>query len=44
MTTTFTMRMIKSDSVVTGPDIVPMKFKSRREASDWCAKHRPGSP
>ena len=38
------MRMIKGDFVVTGPDVEPMKFKSRREAKDWCAKHRPGSP
>lgn len=22
----------------------PMRFKSRREARDWCAKHHPGSP
>ena len=38
------MRMIKGDFVVTGPDIEPMKFKSRREARDWCAKQHPGSP
>jgi hypothetical protein len=30
--TTLTMRMIKGDFVVTGPDVEPMKFKSRREA------------
>ena len=42
--TTLAMRMIKGDFVVTGPDVEPMKFKSRREAKDWCAKHRPGSP
>jgi hypothetical protein len=42
--TTLTMRMIKGDFVVTGPDIEPMKFKSRREARDWCAKQHPGSP
>ena len=38
------MRMIKGDFVVTGPDIDPMRFKSRREARNWCAKHHPGSP
>jgi hypothetical protein len=42
--TTLTMRMIKGDFVVTGPDVEPVKFKSRREARDWCAKHHPGSP
>jgi hypothetical protein len=42
--TTLTMRMIKGDFVFTGPDVEPMKFKSRREARDWCAKQHPGSP
>ena len=42
--TTLTMRMIKGDFVVTGPDIEPMKYKSRREARDCCAKQHPGSP
>jgi hypothetical protein len=43
--TTLTMRMInKGDFVVTGPDVEPMKFKSRREARDWCMTHHPGSP
>ena len=42
--TTLTMRMIKGDFVVTGPDVAPMKFKSRREARDWCKTHHPGSP
>ena len=36
--TTLTMR------VVTGPDIPPMRFKSRPEARDWCKTHYPGSP
>ena len=27
----------------TSFDIQPMKFKSRREAKDWCASHYPGS-
>jgi hypothetical protein len=42
--TTLTMRMIKGDFVVTGPDVEPMKFKSRPEARDWCKTHHPGSP
>ena len=32
--TVLTMRLIKSDFIVTGPDIEPMKFKSRSEARD----------
>ena len=39
-----TLRRIKHDFIVTGPDIAPAKFKSRREAKDWCASHYPGSP
>ena len=27
--TTLTMRMVKGDFIVTGPDIEPMKFKTR---------------
>jgi hypothetical protein len=42
--TTLTLRYIKGDFLVTGPDIEPMKFKSRREAKDWCQAHHPGSP
>ena len=34
--TTLTMRLVKGDFIVTGPDIAPMKFKSRPEARDWC--------
>ena len=31
---------VKSNPVrVTGPDIEPVKSKSRREAKDWCAEH-----
>ena len=41
--TTLTMRRIK-DFIVTSPDIEPAKFKSRRDAKDWCAQHYPGSP
>jgi hypothetical protein len=42
--TTFTMRYSLGHFIVTGPDIEPRKFKSRREAKDWCAEHHPGSP
>ena len=41
---TITLRRIKDDFIVTGPDIAPAKFKSGREAKDWCASHYPGSP
>ena len=42
--TTLTMRRIKDDFIVTGPDIEPAKFKSRRDAKDSCAQHYPGLP
>jgi hypothetical protein len=42
--TTPTMRVVRGDFIITGPDIEPMKFKSRREAKDWCKAHHPGSP
>ena len=32
--TTLTLRLIKDDFIVTGPDIAPAKFKSQREAKD----------
>jgi hypothetical protein len=35
--TTLTMRFMKGDFIITG--IAPMKFKSRREAKQWCANH-----
>ena len=41
--TTLTLRYIKGDFVVTGPDIEPLRFKTRREAKDWCRTHYPGS-
>jgi hypothetical protein len=37
--TTLTLRFINGHFVVTGPDIEPMTFKSRREAKDWCRWH-----
>ena len=30
--TPLTMRVVKGDFIVTGPDIAPMKFKTRPEA------------
>jgi hypothetical protein len=42
--TTLTLRMVKDNFVVTGPDIEPMRFVTRREAKDWCLTHHPGSP
>ena len=42
--TILTLRMIKGGFVVTGPDIEPVKFKSRREARNGCAKQHLGSP
>ena len=42
--TTLTLRYIKGDFVVTGPDIEPVRFKTRREAKDWCEAHYPGLP
>jgi hypothetical protein len=40
--TTLTKRMIKGYFVVSGPDIEPMRFKSRPEARDWCKANHPG--
>lgn len=42
--TTLTLRRMNDDFVVTGPDIAPANFTSRREAKDWCVTHYPGSP
>ena len=42
--TVLTMRYLRGHFVVTGPDIEPQKFKSRRGAKDWCAEHHQGSP
>jgi hypothetical protein len=42
--TTLTMRLVRGDFIVTGPDIEPMKFKTRRERMEWCMAHHPGSP
>ena len=37
--TTLILRRINDHFVLTGPDIEPMKFKSRLEAKDWCRWH-----
>jgi hypothetical protein len=42
--TTLTLRYLRGDFLVTGPDVEPIKFKTRREARDWCDEHYPGSP
>jgi hypothetical protein len=42
--TTLTMRYIEGHIVVTGPDIQPTRFKTRREAKDWCVAHYPARP
>jgi len=42
--TVLTMRYLRGHFVVTGPDIEPLKLKSRREAKDWCDEHHQGSP
>jgi hypothetical protein len=42
--TVLTMRYLRGHFVVTGLDIEPLKFKSRRGAKDWCAEHHQGSP
>ena len=36
--TTLTMRIVKGQFIDNGPDVEPMKFKSRGEARDWCIK------
>jgi hypothetical protein len=42
--TTLTMRYVKGNFIVSGPDIEPLKFKTRREAKGWCMAYYPGSP
>ena len=41
--TNLTLRRIKNHFVVTGPDIVPMRFETRPEAKDWCRRYHPSS-
>jgi hypothetical protein len=42
--TTLILRCIRGDFVITGPDIEPVKFKTRREAKDWCRWHHASLP
>jgi hypothetical protein len=41
--TPLTLRYLREHFVVIGPDIEPHKFKSRREAKDWCMEQHPSS-
>jgi hypothetical protein len=42
--TKLTLRHFKGYFVVTGPDTEPAKFKTRRQAIEWCAAHYPDLP
>jgi hypothetical protein len=42
--TILTMRYTRGHFVVSAPGIEPVKFKTRREARDWCLRHHRGSP
>ena len=39
--TTLTMRLVKGDFIVTGPDIAPMNSRPAARPSDWCKIHHP---
>ena len=39
--TTLTLRYRKGYFVVSGPDTQPTRFRSRREAKDWCHTRHP---
>ena len=39
-----TMRYQQGHLVVSGPDIEPVKFRTRREARAWCARKYPDWP
>jgi hypothetical protein len=41
--TVLTMRRVREHFVVTGPDIEPVTFKSRREARVWCLVREVGA-
>ena len=36
------VRYSQGHIVLIGPHVEPHKFKSRREAKDWCMEHHPG--
>ena len=42
--TNLTLRHHRGYFFVVVPDTKIMKFKSRREAKNWCVEHYPGSP
>jgi hypothetical protein len=42
--TVLTLRRVRYQFIVTGPDIEPMTFKTRHEAREWCREHFRGSP
>jgi hypothetical protein len=42
--TKLTLRHFKGYFLVTGPDTEPAKFKTRRQAIEWCAAHYPDLP
>jgi hypothetical protein len=42
--TKLTLRRLKGFFLVTGPDTEPAKFKTRRQAIEWCAAHHPDLP
>jgi hypothetical protein len=39
-----TLRYIKGEFVISGPNLQPVSFASRLEAKDWCLRHYRGSP
>jgi hypothetical protein len=42
--TILTMRYSRGHFIVSAPGMEPVKFKTRREARDWCLRHHRGSP
>jgi hypothetical protein len=42
--TVLTMRSRRGHFILTGSNIEPIKFKTRRQARDWCAENYPDSP
>jgi len=42
--TKLTLRHFKGYFLVTGPETEPAKFKTRRQAIEWCAAHYPDLP
>lgn len=42
--TKLTLRHFKGYFLVTGPETEPAKFKTRRQAIEWCAAYYPDLP